>query len=87
MTDQPPAPEAPEKPKRRTGEKLPRKKLIVVRLSDNEFNDASERANRAGLTRAPLPASPCSEIQASVSRGGRRSRKSCSSARLAPWRI
>jgi hypothetical protein len=43
MTDQ------PTTPRGSGSERRPRTKKILVRMSDDEYNDASERANRAGL--------------------------------------
>jgi hypothetical protein len=50
MTDQPPDPEAPKKPKRRTSQKRRRNKTLAIRVSDGEFNDALERVGRSGLS-------------------------------------
>jgi hypothetical protein len=50
MTNQPPAPEAPKRPKRRTSENLRRNKHISIKLSDDELKKALERAGRSGLS-------------------------------------
>jgi hypothetical protein len=52
MTDQPPDPKAPKKPKRRTSEKRHRNKHLTIAMSADELNDASERAGRSGRSKS-----------------------------------